>query len=178
MGRSGLLRGRSVGDELVYVAIGSAEVLPGRPRFAQQLDTGTSQLADGRWQVTYSEAGNRAGTEMLLARAAGAKYLDVAAVWELEDPEIRFGVHQPEPKNVFLEVRQLPGATGPRTAPAKPRDLHACQYQHHSARTARIQQPHPLMPHTARSPTVVERLPGSHPLTAAPGLVGAQHHAG
>ena len=45
---------------------------------------------------------------MLLARDAVAEYLDVAAIWELEDPEIRFGVHQPEPENMLVEVRQFP----------------------------------------------------------------------
>jgi hypothetical protein len=124
-------RGRSIGDELVYVAIRPAEVLPGRPRFAQQLDTGSSQFVDGRRQITHSEAGNRTGAEMLLAGVTVAEYLDVAAIWEPEDPEIRFGVRQPEPENVFVEVRQLPGAIGARAAPAKPCNLHTCQYQHY-----------------------------------------------
>jgi len=121
---------------LVYIAIGSAEVLPGRPGFAQQLDTGPSQLADGRRQVTHSEPGDRTGTEMLLARITLAEYLDVAAIRELENPEIRLRMHQPEPENVLVEVRQLPAAIGTRAAPAKPCDLHTCQYQHQPGGTA------------------------------------------
>ena len=129
-------RGRSIGDELVYVAVGPAEVLPGRSGLAQQLDADSSQFVDGRREVTHSEAGNRTGAEMLLAGVTVAEYLDVAAVWGLENPEIRFGVHQPEPENVLVEVRQLPGAIGPRAVPAKPCNLHACQYQHYPGVTA------------------------------------------
>jgi hypothetical protein len=55
---------------------------------------------------------------MLLAGVAVAEYLDVPAVRELEDPEIRLGVYQPEPENVLVEVRQFPGAIGARAAPA------------------------------------------------------------
>lgn len=120
--------GRLVGDEFIYVAIGTAEVLPGRPRLAQQLDAGLSQFVDGSRQVAHGEAGNRTGAEMLLTGVAVAKYLDVAATWELEDPEFRFGVHQPESEDVFVEVRQFPGPIGARAAPAKPCDLHTCQF--------------------------------------------------
>lgn len=119
---------RLVGHELVYVAIGSAELLPGRSGFTQQFDVGPSQLVDGRGQVTHSEAGHRAGAEVLLARVAVAEYLDMAPIRELEDPEIRFGMHQPEPKNMFVEVRQFPGAVGSRATPAKTCDLHVCKY--------------------------------------------------
>jgi hypothetical protein len=124
-------RGRSVGNEFVHIAIGPAEVLPGRPRLAQQLDAGLSQFLDGRWQVTHGEPSDRTGTEMLLPGIAVAKYLDVASIRELEDPEVRFGVHQPEPENVLVEIRQFRRAIGARAAPAKPCDLHICQYQHH-----------------------------------------------
>jgi hypothetical protein len=37
---------------------------------------------------------------------------------------------------VFVEVRQLPAAIGARAAPAKPCDLHTCQYQHPPGGTA------------------------------------------
>lgn len=111
-------------------------MLPGRPRFAQQLDTGPSQFVDGRRQVTHSGAGDRTGTKMLLAGVTVAEYLDVAAIRELQDPEIRFGVHQPEPENVFVKVRQFPGGIGARAAPAKPCDLQTCQYQHQPGGTA------------------------------------------
>ena len=102
-----MIRGgvRSIGDELVYVAVGPAEVLPSRPGLAQQLDAGSSQFVDGRREFTHSEAGNRTSAEMLLAGVTAAEYLDVAAIGELEDPEIRFGVDQPEPENVFVKVR-------------------------------------------------------------------------
>ena len=73
---------------------------------------------------------------MLLAGVTVAEYLDVAAIWELEDPEIRFGVHQPEPENVLVEVRQLPGALGARAAPTKPCNRYTCQYQHYPGGTA------------------------------------------
>jgi hypothetical protein len=72
---------------------------------------------------------------MLLARVAVAEYLDMAPIRELEDPEIRFGIHQPEPENVFVEVRQFPGAVSPRAAPAKTCDLHVCQYHHQAGQT-------------------------------------------
>jgi hypothetical protein len=66
---------------------------------------------------------------MVLAGVTVAEYLDVAAIRELEDPEIKLGAHQPEPEDVLVEVRQFPGAIGARAAPAKPCDLHTRQYQ-------------------------------------------------
>jgi len=67
---------------------------------------------------------------MLLARIAVSENFDMPPVKELEDPEIRFGVHQPESKNMLVEMRQLAGAACSRAAPAKARDLHARQYHH------------------------------------------------
>ena len=102
-----------------------------------------------RGQVTHSEAGHRPGAEVLLTRAAVAEYLDVAPIRKLEDPEIRFGIHQPEPKNMFVEVRQFPGAVGSRATPAKTCDLHVCKYHRQavqagltdSARPDRVSSP-------------------------------------
>lgn len=74
--------------------------------------------------MTDGETGYRAGSEMLLPRGAAAEDLDMAAIRKLEDPEIRFGMDQPEAENIFIEVRQLPGAIRSRTAPAKACDLH------------------------------------------------------
>lgn len=151
-GRVRSLRRRcSVGDELVDIAVGPAEVLPGRAGFAEQFDAGPSQFIDGRRQVTHGEAGDRAGTEMLLAGVTAAEYLDVAAIRELEDPETRLGVHQPEPENVLVEVRQLPGALGARAAPAKPCDLHTRQYHHQPGGTASIRYYRGDAPHAMES---------------------------
>jgi len=99
-------------------------VLPGRPWLAQQLDASLSQFLDGRWQVTDGETGNWAGREMLLSRVAAAEDLDMAAIRQLEDPEIRFRMYQSEAENMFVEVRQFPGAIRSRAAPAKACDLH------------------------------------------------------
>ena len=87
-----------MGNELVDIAIRPAEVLPGRPRFAQQLDACLPQFLDGRRQVTHGEPGDRTSAEMLLPGIAVAKYLDVASTRGLEDPEVLFGVHQPQPE--------------------------------------------------------------------------------
>jgi hypothetical protein len=103
-------------------------VLPGRSWFAKQLDTGPSQLFHGCWQVADGEAGDWPGGEVFLAWVAAAENLDMAAIAKLEDPEIRFGMHQPKTKNVFVEVGQFPGVIGARTTPAKACDLHARQY--------------------------------------------------
>jgi hypothetical protein len=144
-------RCRSIGDELLDVPVGSSEMLPRGSRLAEQLDTGLLKFVDSRLQVTHSEANNWTGTEMLLAWVAAAKYLDMAAIGQLEDPEIRFGMHQPEPENVFVEVRQFSRATGTRAAPAEPCDFHVCQYRHHLAGMARTQQTHTFMPMVDRN---------------------------
>ena len=119
---------RLAGDKLVDVAIRSPEVLPGRSWFAEQLDAGIAQLFHGRGQVADGETDNRAGGEMLLARIATAEDLGMPPVRQLEDPEFCFLVHQPEAEDVLVEMRQFPGVTCSRAAPAKTRDLHACQY--------------------------------------------------
>ena len=122
--------GRLAGDEFVDVAIRSPEVLPGRSRLAQQLDACPSQLVHGRGQVADGEADNRAGSEVLLARITAAENLGMPAVRKLEDPEIRFRMHQPEAENMLVEVCQFTAAACSRAAPSKARDLHACQYRH------------------------------------------------
>lgn len=122
--------GRSAGDKLVDVAVRSTEVLPRRSRFAHQIHARPSQLSHGRWQVADGEADNRTGREMLLARIAAAENLDMPAIRKLEDPEIRFRMHQREAKNMLVEMRQFIAAAGSRAAPSQARDLHACQYHH------------------------------------------------
>src|SRR5258708_20457148 len=142
-------------------------MLPRGSRFAEQLDTGLLKFVDSRLQVTHSEADNWTGTEMLLPWVAAAKYLDMAAIGQLEDPEVRLGIHQPEPKNVFVEVRQFSRATGTRAAPAQPCDFHVCQYRHHLGGMARTQQRTRLCPCVQRPSRTVttshHRLPGFFP---------------
>ena len=123
-------KGCLAGDELIDVAVRSAEVLPRRSLFAQQLDACPSQLVHGRGQVADGEADNRAGGKMLLARIAAAENLDMPPVRKLEDPEIRFRMHQPEAKNMLVEMRQFTAAACSRPAPSKACDLHACQHHH------------------------------------------------
>lgn len=122
--------GRLAGDELVDVAIRSPELLPRRSWFAQQLDACPSQLLHGRGQVADGEADNRAGSEVLLARIATAENLDMPPIRKLEDPEIRFRMHQPEAKDMLVEMRQFTAAACSRAAPSKACDLHARHYHH------------------------------------------------
>jgi hypothetical protein len=103
-------------------------VLPCRSRFAQQLDAGPSQLVHGCRQVADGEADNRAGIEMLLARIAAAENLDMPSIRKFEDPAIGFRMHQPEAKNMLVEMRQFTAAACSRAAPSKARDLHTRQY--------------------------------------------------
>jgi len=121
---------RLAGDELVDVAVRSPEVLPRRSWLAQQFDARPSQLVHGRGQVADGEADNRTGGEMVPARIAAAENLDMPPVQKLEDPEIRFRMHQPEAENMLVEKRQFTAAACSRAAPSKARDLHACQYHH------------------------------------------------
>jgi hypothetical protein len=115
-------------------------VLPGRSWFAQQLDARPSQLAHGRGQVADGEAHNRAGSEMLLARIAAAENLDMPPIRKLEDPEIRFRMHQPQAKNMLEEMRQFTAAACSRAAPSKARDLHACSITRSRQRTRASQE--------------------------------------
>jgi hypothetical protein len=133
----GLRRCRSVGHELIDVPVWSPEMLPRGSRFTEQLDTGLLKFVDSRLQVTHSEADNWTGTEVLLAWVAAAKYLDVAAIGQFKDPEIRFGMYQPESKNVLVEVRQFSRTIGTRAAPTEPCDFHICQYRPHLGGMAR-----------------------------------------
>lgn len=128
------------GDKLVDVAVRSPEVLPRRPWFAQQLDACPSQLIHGRGQVADGEADNGAGGEMLLAGIAAGENLDMPPIRKLEDPKIRFGMHQPEAKNLLVEMRQFTAAACSRAAPSEARDLHACQYHHASRQCTRASQ--------------------------------------
>jgi hypothetical protein len=123
-------KGRLAGDELVDVAIRSPEVLPRLSWFAQQLDACPSQLVNGPGQVADGEADNRPGREMLLARIAAAEDLGMPPVRELEGPEIRFRMYQPEAENILVEMRQFAAAVRSRAAPSKALYLHACQYHH------------------------------------------------
>ena len=50
----------SSGDQLAYVSVRPPEMLPGRPRFTEQVDACVPRLIDGRSQVTDSEANDRA----------------------------------------------------------------------------------------------------------------------
>jgi hypothetical protein len=62
---------------------------------------------------------------MLLARIAAAENLGMPPVRKLEDPGLRFRVHQPEAENMLAEMRQFTAAACSRAAPPKARDLHA-----------------------------------------------------
>jgi hypothetical protein len=123
------------GEEFVDVAVGASEVLPGRPRFAEQFDAGSSQFFDGRRQVADGKADHRSGPEVVPAWVLAAEDLDVAAIGKLEDSQVRLGVGRCEAKHVLIELCQCHGIFCPCSAPAKARDLHACQYHCGTRRT-------------------------------------------
>ena len=71
------------------------------------------------------EADNRAGSGMLLAWIAAAENRGMPPVRKLENPELRFRVHQPETENMLVEMRQFTAAACSRAVPPKASDLHA-----------------------------------------------------
>ena len=62
---------------------------------------------------------------MLLARIAAAENRGMPPVRKLENPELRFRVHQPEAENMLVEMRQFTAAACSRAIPPKASDLHA-----------------------------------------------------
>jgi hypothetical protein len=56
------------------------------------------------------EAGNRAGSGLLLARIAAAENRGMPPVRKPGDPELRFRVHQPEAENMLAGIRQFTAA--------------------------------------------------------------------
>lgn len=62
---------------------------------------------------------------MLLARIAAAENRGMPPIRKLEDPALRFRVHQPEAENMLGEMCQFTAAACARAAPPKARDLHA-----------------------------------------------------
>lgn len=62
---------------------------------------------------------------MLLAPIAAAENRGMPPIRKLEDPALRFRVHQPEAENMLGEMCQFTAAACARAAPPKARDLHA-----------------------------------------------------
>ena len=80
-------------------------MLPGGPRLTKQFDASAAQFLDGRRKVADREPDDRPAIKVLRALVEGAEDLDIPAIGELEDPQARFGVHQPQPQHVLVEVR-------------------------------------------------------------------------
>jgi hypothetical protein len=78
--------------------------LPGRARFAQQLDVVPAELVDRGSKFLDSEADDGSGGELLMARIAPAEHLDMAAVGKLEDPEVRFVDDEAQAKHGAVEA--------------------------------------------------------------------------
>lgn len=70
------------------------------------------RVTPGRTTEPNGEADNRAGSEMLLARIAAAENRGMPPIRKLEDPELRFRMHQPEAENMLVEMRQFTAAVG------------------------------------------------------------------
>jgi hypothetical protein len=103
-------------------------VLPGGAWVAEQFDGGSSQFFDGRRPVADGKGDHWSGAEVVPARVLAADDLDIAAIGKLGYPQVRLGVSQCEAEHALMERCQLCGASCPHPAPAKARDLHACQY--------------------------------------------------
>jgi hypothetical protein len=59
---------------------------------------------------------------MLLTRIAAAENRGIPRVRKLEDPELRFRVHQPEAENMLAGMRQFTAAPCSRAALPRARD--------------------------------------------------------
>lgn len=111
-------------------------MLPRWSWLAEQFNARLSQFVHGRGQVADGETGYRAGIEMLFAWMAAAENLHMPPVRQLEDPEVRLRVHEPETEDMLVEMRQLTAPVGPGAAPSKARDFHICQFYRDRGRRA------------------------------------------
>ena len=75
------------GDQFVYVAVRSAEMLPGRSWLTKQFDASTAQFLDGCREVTDREPYDRPGIKVLPTLVERAEDLDIPVIGELKDPQ-------------------------------------------------------------------------------------------
>ena len=80
-------------------------MLPGRAWLSEQFDAGVAQFLDGRRQVTDREPDDRPGIKVVPTLVQRAEDLNIPAVWELEDPQARFGMHWPQSEHVLVKLR-------------------------------------------------------------------------